>query len=178
MPLAVRKGAADRSREFAVWRLALWLILLLAAFGVLQYQQHMQRIWVYLHASPAPGPADASILHGLLAWDMAYLLAGCLLIVLCAACILRQAWARTSLRVVLVLLALWMIVSGVLLLRQWQMFEQLPAVPGSAPLKQQAQRGIALALGFKLAAIAVLGWLAWRLGHPQVRAQFHTRRRH
>lgn len=162
---------------FSLWRIGLWLVLLLAAFGCLQYLWHAQQVWTLLGADPLIDPTRRSALHGLLAWDAAYFLASFALIVGCAGGILRQAWARPALRVALTLLALWFLVSAAMLYQQWQAWHQLQtAVDGSAALLQRDGRRVQMALAFKLVAAPLLLWLVWRLGRPTVRAQFLRRR--
>lgn len=182
MPFTMRAGA-PASRPM-LWRIVLWLILLLAAFGCLQYVHHAQQVWAHLQAL-APGDAQgASALHGMLAWDLAYLLAAFALIVLCAGCILRQAWARAPLRVACGVLALWALVSGGMMLAQWPQFhrasaEALAQLGHDEILRNaviHARRVYRITLGLKAVMVPVLLWLAWRLGTPAVRMQFRHRR--
>jgi hypothetical protein len=157
MPLAVRADTAP-VRRFEAWAIAPWILLLFAAMGCLQYLQH---------------------------GEYAYLLAAVVVIVVCAGCILRQAWARPSMRVLAAALALWALVSGGLMLRQWGDFElarqhalaqpQLGAI--ALWLVARARRTWLVALAWKAIAIPLLLWLAWQLGRPTVRAQFRPRRR-
>ena len=149
---------ADGSpRSFATWALGAWVLLLLAAVGAVQY------------------------LRG---GDLAYLVAALLVIVVCAGCILRQGWARPVLRGLCLLLALWALATGVLMLRQWDQFalarQHALAQPELAELTlwlvARAQRTWQVALTLKALAVPLLLWLAWTLGRPNVRAQFHSRR--
>jgi len=183
-------GGSSRARGLAMWRIVVWLLLLLSAFGGLQYLHHGQ--WV-LGQLQAASPADAearSALHGMLGWDIAYLLAALALLAICAGCLLRQAWARPALRVAALVLAVWLIFSGVLLVIQMNDLERAHVVP---PPSAQAnvslqlllaqidenyrvtRRSLELALLFKAIAVPVVLWLAWRLGRPLVRAQFRSR---
>ena len=173
--LMERVGA--RAPGFSLWRIGLWLVLLLAAFGCLQYLLHAQQVWVVLGGDPLIDPANRSALRGLLAWDVAYFVASFALIVGCAGGILRQAWARPALRVALSMLALWFMASAAMLYQQWHAWHQLQsAVDGAADVLQRDARQVRMALSFKLVAVPLLLWLVWRLGTPAVRAQF--RRRH
>src|SRR6185503_4029605 len=70
-------------------------MLLLAAFGSVQYLGHAQLLWAH---RAGLSPDDGAALQRMLAWDIGYLLAAFALIVLCAGCILRQAWARAAAR--------------------------------------------------------------------------------
>lgn len=157
MPVTVRAGASP-ARRFAVWAMGLWVVLLFAAMGFVQYLRHGE----YL-----------------------YLTAAVLVIVVCAGCILRQAWARPAMQVLAVLLALWALISGVLMLQQWSDFETARQHALGQPqlgevalwLIARAQRTWQVGLALKAVAIPLLLWLAWQLGRPAVRAQFRSRRR-
>ena len=155
MASTIRAGTS--SPRFAVWAIVPWMLLLFAALGCVQYLQHA---------------------------EYAYLLAAMVVIVVSAGCILRQAWARPSMRVLAVLLALWAVVTGVLMLRQWGDFEHARQHAMAQPQLGQialwmiarAQRVWLIALAVKAAAIPLLLWLAWVLGGPAARAQFRRRR--
>lgn len=154
-PLSRAEGRSPR--KFAAWAPGAWVLLLLAAFGAVQYMRGAH---------------------------FAYVAAALLVIVLCAGCILRQRWARPWLRGTCLLLALWALATGVLMLRQWDQFElarqQVIAQPELAQLGlwlvARAQRTWQVALALKALAIPLLLWLAWTLGRPEVRAQFRSRR--
>lgn len=174
---------ATPARVFAAWRVVVWSLLLLAAYGCTQYLRHASLVRAQLQQL-APAAAEAAAeLRRMLAWDIAYLLVALVFIVLCAACILRQGWARLPLRVAACLLAIWVAVTGVMLLMQWWQFDRastdaLLQLRGDAVLQQavqHARRSYRLALAFKVIAIPLLLWLAWRLGAPGVRAQFRVR---
>lgn len=145
------------SRRFAAWAVGPWLVLLLAAFGGVQYLRHAE--YLYLAAAIA-------------------------VIVVCAGCILRQAWARGAMQVLAILLALWALVSGTLMLRQWGDFELARQHASTQPQLAQvmlfvidrAQRAWEVGLVLKAIAIPLLLWLAWVLGRPHVRGQFRVRR--
>lgn len=182
MPVMARLDPRDTSRGFAPWRVAIWLLLLLAGFGCVQYLIHAQLLWAQrAHVS---GP-DAGTLNRLLAWDAGYFVVAFVLIVLCAGCILRQAWARAPMRVACVVLALWALATGGMLAAQWLAFErssadallQLASGDRLRTAIVHARRSYRIALGFKLATAPVLLWLAWQLGAPSARAQFRQRRR-
>jgi hypothetical protein len=160
MSLAVRADTASSTapaRRFSVWPIGVWILLLLAAMGSVQYLQHA---------------------------EYGYLLAALLIIVVCAGCILRQAWARPVTQVLAVLLALWAVLSGVLMLQQWGDFEtarqHAQALPRLGDVAMwmiaRAQRTWQVGLALKAIAIPLLLWLAWQLGRPAVRAQFKRRR--
>ena len=180
MPVTARAEAGLPPRGFAVWRVVVWLVLLLAAFGCVQYLAHAQLLWAH---RVGLSPADTIAMHHMLAWDTGYLLAAFALIVLCAGCILRQAWARTPLRVALGVLVLWAMVSGGTMLAQWPQFDRASAdalaqLGNDAILRQavvHARRVYRITLVLKAVAIPVLLWLAWQLGTPAVRMQFRHR---
>ncbi len=182
MPVAMRVESVSRGRGFALWRAVVWLLLLLAAFGCVQYFSHAERLWGQRHAF-ASDPVARQALHRLLAWDVAYLLAASALIVLCAGCILRLRWARPALRVAAGVLALWMLAAGGAMLAQWPALLQasqdaVDQLRDHAALQQallHARRSYLLALALKGLAVPVLLWLSWRLGTPAVRAQFRAR---
>ena len=157
MPLAVRADTAS-ARGFSAWPIGVWILLLLAAMGSIQYLQHA---------------------------EYAYLLAALLVIVVSAGCILRQAWARPITQVLAVLLALWALLTGVLMLRQSGDFEIARQHAMAQPqlseialwMVARAQRTWQVALALKACAVPLLLWLAWQMGRPVVRAQFCSRRR-
>jgi lysylphosphatidylglycerol synthetase-like protein (DUF2156 family) len=157
MMLATRTDGAS-TRRFAVWGIAPWIMLLLAALGCLQYLQHAEYV---------------------------SLVAACAVIVICGGCILRQSWARSGMRVLAVLLALWALITAILMLQQWDAFERARQHAMAQPqlgdlalwIINRAQRTWQVGLALKLVAIPLLLWLAWQLGRPQVRAQFHPLRR-
>ncbi|MEO7068452.1 MAG: hypothetical protein ABI114_16200 [Rhodanobacter sp.] len=156
--IASRLGGASKTPpRFALWSLAVWVVLLLAMMGAVQYLRHANFI---------------------------YLAAAAVTIVACAGCVMRQSWARTTLRVLCVVLALWALISGALMVSQWGSFAiarqhalAQPALTEMALwLIARAQRTWEVALGLKAASIPLLLWLAWQLGQPRVRAQFKRRR--
>lgn len=144
------------ARRFAPWALGVWVVLLLAVFGAVQYLRRA---------------------------DFVYLAAAAIVLVVCAGCIRRQGWARPAMRALCVLLGLWALVSGGLMLSQWDRFEvarqHALAQPQLADLElwliARAQRTWQVALGLKTFAIPLLLWLTWALGRPAVRAQFKGR---
>jgi glucan phosphoethanolaminetransferase (alkaline phosphatase superfamily) len=173
-----------RKPRFAWWRMLAWVLLLLAAYGGVEYVHHAQQIWAALQALPAGNEQNAAALHGMLSWDIGYLVAVLIVIVVCAGCILRQVWARPALRVMALLLCVWSAYRGVLLWQQWQSFDVANAalLAGGQPSSEQLarladlRRILWIGLGLRVIAIPVLLWLAWQLGHPAVRLQFRSRR--
>lgn len=166
---------AKPANGLAGWRIGLWLVLLLAAFGATQYTVHARRVWGVLAQPDLPAEARTA-LHGMLGWDLGYFVAAAALVVFCAAGILRQGWSRPVLRVALSLLALGMLASGAVLLHHWHAWSAMSGDPADASLQLAgAARAVHLSLAFDVGAIALLAWLVWRLGHPAVRAQFRRR---
>lgn len=157
MPLAARVDPAS-ARRFSAWAVGPWVLLLFAALGFVQYLRHAEYI---------------------------YLAAALLVIVVCAGCILRQAWARPAMQGLAVLLALWALASGVLMLQQWGDFDTAGQHARAQPqlgevalwMIARAERTWQVGLALKAAAIPLLLWLAWQLGRPTVRAQFRPRPR-
>ena len=153
---ALQPGGGARSRRFAPWALGVWVVLLLAMLGAVQYLRRA---------------------------DFVYLAAAVGILVVCAGCILRQGWARPAMRVVCVALVLWTLASGGLMLSQWERFElarqHALAQPQLADLAlwliARAQRTWQVALGLKALAIPLLLWLTWELGRPAVQTQFKRR---
>jgi hypothetical protein len=157
MPPMVRNDTAP-ARRFAAWAIGPWVLLLFAALGFVQYLRH---------------------------GEYAYLAASLLVIVACAGCILRQAWARAVLQLLVVMLAMWALVSGVLMLQQAGDFDIARQHARAQPqlgevalwMIARAERTWQVSLALKAAAIPLLLWLAWALGRPAVRAQFRPWRR-
>jgi hypothetical protein len=186
MPLVASVGESAHLRKPMVWRVVVWMLLLVSAFGALQYIKHMQNVWGQLRDNASLQPAELDALHGMLGWDAAYLLVVFVLIVICAGCIMRQAWARPCMRVAAVLLAIWLLITGYLQLRDVQALgansaailaqAQQQGTAGAAQMLVRLQRGYQLALVFKAIGCLASLWLAWKLGNPAVRAQFRTRR--
>jgi hypothetical protein len=154
----VRRADSKPGRRFSLWMIGLWIVLLLAALGCVQYLQHA---------------------------DYPYLLAGLLVIVVCTGCILRQAWARSPMRGLLLLLALWSLVTGVLMLLHAGDFDRARAQALLQPqlaevalwMIARAERTWQVGMLLKALAVPFLLWLAWQLGKPAVVTQFRTRKR-
>lgn len=145
-------------RRFSWWMMVVWMVLLFAALGAVQYMARA---------------------------DYLYLLASIIVIVVCAGCILRLHWARPTMRVLALLLALWSLVSAVLMLQQWGQFDVARQHVQSEPQLREvalwviarAQRTWQVGIALKLLSIPALAWLSWQLGRPLVRAQFRSRQR-
>jgi hypothetical protein len=175
--MLISKSDLGRRRPgFTWWRMLVWVLLLLAAFGGVQYVQHAQEVWGVLKTLPAGDETASAALHGMLAWDLGYLAVAFLLVVVCAGCILRQAWARPILRVIALALCVWSAYRGLLLWQQWSALNEANAALQGGQLTDL--RHVLLAgLGLRAIAVPVLLWLSWQLGQPAVRLQFKARRR-
>jgi hypothetical protein len=181
--LISRSDLGRRKPGFAWWRMFAWVLLLLAAYGGVEYIQHAQQVWSALQTLPAGDSHDhdASILHGMLGWDIGYLAASFVVIVACAGCILRHAWARPVLRTVALLLCVYFAYCALQLWTQFSKFNAILQATGQFPGGQIAElvylRKISMIeLGLAVVAVPLLLWLAWQLGHPAVRLQFRARR--
>lgn len=160
--------------SFAWWRALTWVLLLVAAFLGSQYIRHAQKVWETLQNLPAGSDEKVAILHNMLAWDLGYLAAAFVVIVAAAGCVLRQAWARSVLRVVSLVLCVWLAYRGALLWHQWSALDHL----GDTSLQQQLdalKRPLLIAMALQALAVPALLWLAWQLGQPAVRLQFRPR---
>jgi len=155
MPLMIRKESAAAQR-FSMWGIVLWVVLLFSAFGGMQYLRQ---------------------------GAYAYLVAALVVVICCAGCILRQAWARLPMQLVAVVLAVWALVSGGLMLQQFGDFETARQHAMTQPetrelalwMIQRAERTWQVGIALKALSIPVLLWLAWKLGHALVVAQFRGR---
>ena len=56
MPLMLR--SETRRDGFALWRIVTWLILLLAAYGCMQYALHATQLWRVLQPLPESNTGD------------------------------------------------------------------------------------------------------------------------
>lgn len=159
---------------FAWWRMLTWIMLLAAGFLGSQYIRHAQQVWGALQNLPAGDTEHTAMLHGILSWDIGYLVAVLVVVAATAGCILRQAWARSVLRIVALVLCVWLAYRGLLLWHQWSALEQVR----DAAIQQQLgafKRPLLTALGLQAVSIPALLWLAWQLGQPAVRLQFRPR---
>lgn len=175
--LGLRKKAG-----FAWWRMIAWVLLLVAAFGCVQYIQHAQQLWGVLRTLPA-GDGDIDKAHVMLAWDGGYFIVAFAVIVASAGCILRQGWARPALRVLSLLLAVWAAYRSVLSWDQWRALAGVSTVlasmgqsaPQQAAQVEHLQKLALISASLGAVAALVLLWLAWQLGQPEVRLQFRAR---
>ena len=153
----MKNVSAPRPRRFAPWAIGAWLLLLVAAMGGVQYLRH---------------------------GDHVYLAAAMVVIVVCAGCILRQAWSRMAMQVLAVLLASWALITAIMMWHHWGDFDQARRQAATHPqlrpvldyLINRAQRTWEVSLALKALGIPFLLWLAWSLGRPTARADFGKQR--
>lgn len=181
MLLKVKNNDA-RNGAFSAWRIVVWLMLLFAGYGCVQYIAHARQLLANMQQNISP--EAMSSLRGMLAWDVGYLLGAFAVVVICAGAILRQAWSRPLVQGVAVVLALcWGLLGAISQFSQWRDVSRAVALVASqTPLDAAAQATVAhmrrsyqVAMGMRIVATPVLLWLAWWLGRTPVRAQFLQR---
>jgi hypothetical protein len=157
-------------------RIVVWLVLLLAAWGILQYVAHA---WTVLQLMGRHGLAHGS-LWPVLGWDVLYLLVAGLTVMAATGVLMWRVWARSLLRGLAFVLALYSLASAVMLFAHWQSFSHASAdLIAQASDPQLAQRMFAqtrrvtlVGLALKVLAALLLGWLGWRLGNPALVQRF------
>ncbi len=157
-------------RSFFFLRMVLWMVLLLAAWSILQYSVHAWDVVRMQHVQPVSSGA----LAGLLAWDALYMLLAALTVAAAAGCLMWRPGARRGLRILAFVLAAYALVGAVALIARWQGTDPAGTAlvaqavdPALARLMAEKTRRILL-LGaiLKLLAAPLLAWLGWRLGQP------------
>lgn len=167
---------ARHARPFAPWRIVVWLVMLLAAAGLVvnAYAGFVfsQAVGTMSTAAVAGGP-DPRIA---LLWSLGYTLAAFAIIVVTLSTLRWRDWARGAMRIVALLLMVWAAYTAWFAYGQWQ---QLGIVLGQVGLPPDLvmvaarQRSIMLAgVLLKVVSVPVLAWLAWALGSLRVRQQF------
>lgn len=158
------------------------MVALVATIGVLLYARHAVQTWLHLHEVDAPADVRGQA-YVQIAWDAGYALASGILLGLAAMTLAGRAWARPSLRVACVVVALWAAFTG------WGLWNGTadirhsldgaladPAMPDA--LRSQVQSILAalyLGIVVRILAIPTLGWLAWRLGRADTVVKETTR---
>lgn len=163
-------------RSFFLTRMLMWLVLLLAAWGIVQYAAHM---WVVLRMQGVQ-PVATGVLLRALAWDGLYMLLAALSVMAAAGGLMWKSWARTMLRALAVILAVYFLAGAIMLFAQWQGSD--PA--GTALLARGVSPELAHALAARLRRILLMGalmkalaapvlaWLFWRLGKADAIARY------
>lgn len=177
MPKQSATTATSRFRP-SIWRVVTWLLLLLTVFGIFQYSAQVWHVGAALHHADRAEAQDA--LTRMMVWNVAYLAGACITLVATAGVLFRRSWARPALRVVAALLALWLLVTAIMMGAHLASFNHHSSMllaqsdlgeAGRAMLAR-VRRAYLVGIVLKAVAVPILVWLAWRLGVPSVRAQF------
>jgi hypothetical protein len=160
--------AGASARRLSAWRIVTWVVMLLAAFGLIT---NLRAVLLVSNAlARLVAPEDLEHARIAMAWAVGYVFVALGVVVVCFATIRRREWARGTMRVIAAGLALWAAWTA------WQLFDQWQAVLSAHPGDSARIRNILLVSGaMKLISIPVLAWLAWCLGRPGVRAQFSAK---
>jgi hypothetical protein len=170
------KGAR-RARPFALWRIVVWLVMLLAAVGFVINANGAiiaaGAIGTFSAESAAAGSPDPRIF---MAWALVTTFGAFAVMVLALGTLRWREWGRSSMRVAAGVLVVWAIVTAVFAFRQWQAIGLELGQADLQPtlmLRDMKMRSI-LVVGIVLKAVSVpvLAWLAWVLGSVSVRQQF------
>lgn len=174
---ARKLSAPGGGHPFAVWRIVVWLVMLLSAVGFVLngYAVYVfgQSIGALSPEAIAAGAADPRIA---LAWSLGYALAAFGVMALALATLRWREWGRTWLRPVALLLMAWAAYTAWVAFGQWQQLGAVLGQPGLPPelLAMGARHRMMLFVGLslKVVSVPVLGWLSWKLGTVRVREQF------
>ena len=172
----VAKGA-QRSRPFASWRIVVWLVMLLAAVGLVinTYAALVlaRAVGAVSAEAIAAGAGDPRV--GMM-WSLAYALAAFAVVVVTLGTLRWREWGRRAMRVVALLLLVWSAYTAWVSFDQWQQLGVVLAQAGLPPelLAAGEKHRTILLVGLVLKAVSVpvLGWLSWVLGSVGVRQQF------
>ena len=170
------KGARH-SRPFALWRIVVWLVMLLAAVGFVinTYASVIlaNGIGAVSAEAIAAGAPDPRI--GML-WSLAYALAAFVVMAVALGTLRWREWGRRAMRVVALLLLVWSAYTAWGAFDQWQQLGVVltqAGLPAELLAAGQKHRTILLVgLVLKVVSVPVLGWLSWMLGSLGVRQQF------
>lgn len=172
--------APASQRRLALWRVVVWAVLLLAAFGVMQYAGHA---WRVAHILGRKATSQHAALEHMLWWDGGYLLLSGLTVAVSAGVLMQREWARRGMRVLALALAAWALVTAIMLTLHWVRFHHaeqlLLAQPDILPTQRatiaHVRRALIAGMALKFVSVPVLGWLWWRLGRVAVCRQFVRR---
>lgn len=173
------KKAPPRGRPFAAWRIVVWLVMLLAAFGFVS-SGAMAVALVQAISGAGSAPADAR--HALviqLIWTGVTVAIAFPVMVIALATLRWREWARKALRVAslaLIIVACWTAwtawgAKGILE-QQIAMGMQAGAPPEAIAKAMKDHSILLVAIVLKVVSVPVLAWLAWMLGSVRVRQQF------
>jgi len=156
------------------WRIAAWLIVLVAGVGAFFYARDAIGISLALRDGATGVGTPAA--QAQLGWDIAYFIAAAALAVLAALVLRGKRRAVLPLRLVCLLVAIWA-ATGVF--SMWRALAQVREGLAVALATPDASGDLAsavgpiltymyLSLGLRILVIPVLGWVAWRLGRADV----------
>lgn len=165
-------------RTPAPFRIVVWLVLMLAGWGMLQYVVHASAVLRLLDRQVAGRGA----LWTMLAWDALYLFVAGATVAASAGVLMWRAWARRLLRGLSFVLAAYSLASAVLMFAQWHSYSLASAdliAHAADPdlarsLFAQARRITMTGLALKLLSVPLMAWLGWRLGTLSLVQRFAT----
>jgi hypothetical protein len=169
------KKAPPRGRPFAVWRIVVWMVMLLAAVGFVinGYAAVVFGQNALAMSDPVAPDSDPRIA---LAWSVGYALAAFATMAVALAALRWREGARKAMRVIALVLAVWAAWTAWMAFGQWQ---QLGVVLGQAGLPpdllmagMKHRNILFIGVLMKAVSVPVLAWLSWVLGTLGVRQQF------
>lgn len=163
-------------RSHFLMRMVLWLLLILSAWGILQYCMHAYAVLRLQQVQPVA----ESTFWQLLAWDGLYVLVAGFIVMASAGCLMWRPWARRFLRGLVFALALYSLASAVVLFAKWQgtdpagmdLVAQHMDPQIARAMATRARRIMLMAAILKTVAAPILAWLGWRLGQADVLRRF------
>ncbi|HVI54617.1 MAG TPA: hypothetical protein VM621_06160 [Luteibacter sp.] len=165
-----------RARPFALWRIVVWMVMLLAAVGfVINANAAIVAAGAIGSFSPeaAAGAPDPRLF---MAWALVTTFGAFAVMALALGTLRWREWGRSYLRIAAGVLVVWAIVTALLAFRQWQAIGMELGQPGLPPdlmLRDMKMRSIlVVGIVLKIVSVPVLAWLAWVLGRSSVRQQF------
>ncbi|MGE7138868.1 hypothetical protein ACQKIE_14685 [Luteibacter sp. NPDC031894] len=170
------KGA-QRSRPFAAWRIVVWLVMLLAAVGLVinTYASVIlaNAVGAVSAEAIAAGAGDPRV--GV-AWSLAYALGAFVVVIVALGTLRWRDWGRRAMRIIAILLLVWSAYTAWVSFDQWRQLGVVltqPGLPADLLASGEKHRTILLVgVVLKAVSVPVLGWLAWVLGTLRVRQQF------
>jgi hypothetical protein len=171
---ALTTKAGAPARRLSAWRIVTWLVLLLAAFGLIT---QLRAVLLITGAMGQAAAEDADGLRMAMAWAVGYLLITLAVAAVALATLRRREWGRRTMRAIAVVLALWAAWTAGGLIGQWHDMQAVLSQPGMIdPIRingERIQRIFLVGAALKLVSIPIFAWLAWVLGRPAVRGEFH-----